>query len=509
MANIARRTHILVVDDSEEVSTVIKTMVLEPAGYQVTVAHDGVEGLQRALELRPDLILLDYEMPRMNGIEVLKALREREVSIPVILITSYGSESVAVEVFRLGVRDYVPKPFSVDDILAAIERALHEVRLEQERNALMARLKMTNDALSRRVEELDILYHVSKSVTALQERKQLIKHIIDAALYLTNAKDGMLILLDPDTGTPAVHIQRERRGKQYTTSGGDLNILTNTGDLMMSVPLQIGERTIGLLRVSNKRNRQRLNKKDERLLRMLADYAAIAIENYRLMSEIQSESEREKRKIRELFEHYISPPVVARLLEQPQSVLPGGKRQELALLFADLRGFTSFAAQASPETLVAVLNRHMAAAAEVVFQSGGTLDKFMGDEVMAFFNAPRLDKDYALHAVQAAWRIIEVTREVHRQLPVQQRLDFGVGIATGPAIVGNIGSEHLVNYTAVGNTVNKAHTLQELAPANKIWICRHTFEMVKDVVKVRPLQPVRIKGQLHPEQIYEVVAVPL
>ncbi len=507
MINAPRKMHILVVDDSEEVSTVIKDMVLEPAGYRVTIARDGVEGLQQALKLRPDLILLDYEMPRMNGIEVLKALKEQDVSIPVILITSYGSESVAVEVFRLGVRDYVPKPFSVEDILAAIKRALHEVQLERERDALMARLRETNAALSRRVKELDVLYHVSKSVTALQERKQLIKHIIDAALYLTNAKDGMLVLLDPDTGTPVVHIQRERRDKQCVTSG-DLNILTNTGELIMSVPLRIGERTIGLLRVSNKRNRQNLNKKDERLLRMLADYAAIAIENYRLMSEIQSESEREKHKIRQLFEHYISPPVVARLLEQPQSVLPGGKLQDISLLFADLRGFTSFTAKASPETLVAVLNRHMAAAAEVIFQSGGTLDKFMGDEVMAFFNAPRRDREYALHAVQAAWRILEVTTQVHQQLPVQQRLDFGIGIATGPAIVGNIGSEHLVNYTAVGNTVNKAHTLQELAPANKIWICRHTFELVKDVVKARPLQPVRIKGQLHPEQIYEVVSVP-
>ncbi len=500
-------SHILVVDDNAEIRNFLKGPVLEMNGSRVTVAVDGAEGLELATQLKPDLILLDYEMPRLNGIEVLYKLREREIKIPVILITSYGSESVAVEVFRLGVRDYVTKPFTTTGILNAIERVLQQVHVERERDDLLIKLQQVNDQLTKRINELDTLYHVSKSVTTLREREKLLERIIDAALYLTHARDGMLVLFDPKSGNLTTQVRRAKFGNQYHSPEQRIDITTGTLGLMMSVPLQVGGRVIGALRVSNKRKRKGLNQKDRQLLRMLGDYAAIAIENFRLLSEIEAQQEQEKREIRDLFEHYISPTVVERLLKHPQSVRPGGQRQIISILFADLRGFTTFTANSSPEALMAVLNRHMAAAAEVILEKQGTLDKFMGDEVMAFFNSPLSQENYALRAVEAGWQIIQATQRIHRQLPVQQRLEFGVGIATGEAIVGNIGTSQLVNYTAVGRTVNKGHTLQELAPAQKIWICRQTYELAREYIKARELPPINIKGQRHPEPVYEVTEI--
>ncbi|MGC9358640.1 MAG: response regulator, partial [Anaerolineae bacterium] len=466
-------------DDNPDIREFLVESILVPEGYEVLTASDGQRGLDLALKERPDLILLDYELPRLNGIEVLRALKREKVYIPVILITSHGSESVAVEVFRLGVRDYVPKPFTIDALTEAIDRVIETVRLERERDALMQRLQKTNTELAQRIRELDTLYHVSKTVTSLREREKLMERIVDAALFLTGALDGVLVLLDTKTGKPVARVSRLREGQEYHSQEADPTMVTQSENLMMAVPMQIGKKMLGALTVSNKRNRKPLSKHDQRLLRMLADYAAIAIENSRLLAEVEKRREQEKQELRTLFGHYVAPPVMDQILDQPQNVQPGGQRHVISVLFADLRGFTTFSAEASPETLISVLNRHIASAAEIILAEEGTLDKFMGDEVMAFFNAPLPQENYALRAVQAAVHIMEAVDKVHRQLPKAQRLAFGIGISTGEAIVGNVGTHDLVNFTVVGHTVNRAHTLQELAPAGKILICRRTYELVK------------------------------
>lgn len=485
---------ILVIDDSQEIREFLRNSVLEPAGYQTFLASTGREGLALAERIEPDLVLLDYELPDLNGIEILHALDDAGLTLPVILITSYGSESVAVDVFRLGVRDYVPKPFTIQEITEAITHVLNNVRIEEQRDALLTDLQRTNDQLNRRLQELNTLYRVSKSVTMLRGNDKLLERIVSAALYLTGTEAGALVLRNTKTGKASVQVAKQRAGE--SANGVDVANMTK-------IPIEIANRTLGTLMVSRGENDPPLDEDAQQLLGMLADYAAIAIENNRLLREIEQQRQREKKQLRTLFEHYVAPPVVDQILKRPESVKPGGQRQTISVLFADLRGFTTFSSQSSPETLMTVLNRHIATAAEQILKEKGTLDKFMGDEVMAFFNAPLPQEAYARRAVRAAIRIIEATRNLHDQTPEQHRLEFGIGISTGDAIVGNVGMSHLVNFTVVGATVNKAHTLQEAAPPGTILICQQTYKQVKDFVKAEEVH-IQRKGLGEAESVYQI-----
>ncbi len=501
------RVHILVVDDSQDVLDFVCQVLQEDGDYHCSTAADGPTGLALALETHPDLILLDYVLPGMNGIEILQALEAHGVHIPSIIITSHGSESIAIEVFRLGVRDYVPKPFTVEELFTAIRAALRLANLEQERDLLVERLQHANEQLAQRLKELDTLYHVSKAVTSLQEREKLLERIVDAALFITNAGDGQLVLFDPLDGTPSTQVRRQRQKGLYKEPEDDARLYTMTEGLMLSTPLRVSNTDIGSLIVSNKASREPIRAHQKQLLRLLSDYAAIAIQNSRMMAEIECQSDREKRELRTMFEHYVAPSVVERLLRQPDLVRPGGQRQIISVLFADLRGFTRFSAQLPPDTLVNLINRYLAMAANAILEEEGTLDKFMGDEVMAIYNAPLQQHDHALRAIRTAWRILVNAREMQLQSVVQQPVAFGVGIATGEAFVGNVGTRHVVNFTALGQTVNQAHALQELAPANKILISQNTYDLVKGDVQVKALAPVALKGNPVPEPLYEVVKV--
>ena len=506
---------ILVIDDARPTRDFILEYVLKPKGFHPLLAVNGVEGLQLARTQSPDLIILDLELPRLSGMEVLQALKADGLNIPVIMSSAHGTEQAIVDAFRLGVRDYVPKPYEVSSMIKAIDHALAETRIRKERDELVSKLLQTNRSLEARLRELNTLYGISKSVTLLLDHDSLLQRIVEAAQFVTGAQTCVLRLYDATTGTLRVQpgsiagvggalqvpnqdkfaLQVARTGHPVVTPGA------------VAVPLKVGGKLIGTLESISKIGTRPLADHDMHLLQALADYAAIALENARLFRELEESKEREKQIIRNVFEHYVTPTVVEQLLSDRGAVTLGGARHPLAVLFADVRGFTSLTEQMQPELLFDALNYHLSLGAQAILEHAGTLDKFMGDAIMAFFNAPLPQPDYALRAVVAA---VEVQRRLTTRtetLPLRLHFQLGIGIACGEAMVGNIGTAQLMNYTAIGKAVNLARRLQEVAKGGQILIDEQTYQATERHIRTNPLGTLEVKGFSVPVDVYEVVGL--
>jgi PAS domain S-box-containing protein len=208
---------------------------------------------------------------------------------------------------------------------------------------------------------------------------------------------------------------------------------------------------------------------------------------------------------RRLFERMVSPAVIHQL--DPDKLQLGGTRSQITVLFADIRGFTHFSENLEPEQLVAVLNRYLAAAAESILAQEGTIDKFMGDAVMAWFNAPIRQPDHPMRAVRAALGIRAAVQRLTRELPPEQHLHFGAGIHYGDAVLGLIGSERRIEYTAIGDSVNTAKRVQENSAANQILITGAVQRLLAENVITRPVEPIVAKGKREPVEVYEVIGI--
>jgi len=245
------------------------------------------------------------------------------------------------------------------------------------------------------------------------------------------------------------------------------------------------------------------------LLNMLYPPLAIAgtfvgVNLYNVVSE-----RAEKREITNAFGRYVSPPVVDKILAASGEgeLKLGGEEREVTTLFADVRNFTGISERTQPQELVNILNTYLSVIVKTVLKYDGMINKFGGDSVMAIWNVPIACEEHALFAIKAAvsaQRAIEELRERETTLP---KMEFGIGINTGEAVAGNMGSEHRLEYSVIGDAVNTAARLADAAPGSKVWIGANTFAQAKDYVKAEPLKPLAVKGKRRPIQAYEVSGV--
>lgn len=229
---------------------------------------------------------------------------------------------------------------------------------------------------------------------------------------------------------------------------------------------------------------------DEGLVELFAEQLALSYENVRLY-----------RDLRQLFSRYVPHEVATRLVADPRRAELGGAVVETTVLFADLRGFTSFTeGMGNPTRIVELLNRYFSLVVPIIVEEGGTVDKFVGDAIMALFNTPVLQPDHALRAVRAAFRMQNAINELIADNPTWPQ--FRVGVNTGPALVGNIGSDEIRNFTAIGDAVNVAARLETAAEPGQTLIGGTTRSLVHHAVRTRPAGLLQLKGHSAPVEAF-------
>ncbi len=219
--------------------------------------------------------------------------------------------------------------------------------------------------------------------------------------------------------------------------------------------------------------------------------------------------EREKKWIKNVFQRYVSSSVVDEMLSDVDKLSLGGTKKVLTIFFADIRGFTTMSESMKPEDVVAVLNRVFTMITEILFKYEGTLDKFMGDCVMAIWGAPIALRNPEELALRTAIEMQEGMKAIQEDLVREGRhpCGFGVGINTGEVIVGNMGSLQHMDYTVIGDEVNLTSRIEGCAKSGQILITESVYEKTKDIIKTNKLDPVKVKGKAHPIPVYEVLGI--
>lgn len=217
-----------------------------------------------------------------------------------------------------------------------------------------------------------------------------------------------------------------------------------------------------------------------------------------------------RKKVLNAFKKYVAPEVVEEIAKKGDFTIKlGGENRDIAVLFVDIRGFTTMSENMEPEQVVAILNKYLNLTTNAIFKNKGTLDKFVGDATMAVFNSPFDLDDYTFRAVCAAKDIVDGSKELEEKLMKEfgRSIGFGVGVNCGPAVVGNIGCEFRMDFTAIGDTVNTAARLEANAKRGQVLISDTVYERVKERVEVEEVGEIPLKGKSKGVFVYSVKEV--
>ena len=438
---------------------------------------------------------------------------------------------LTVGTFTLTLREYFPEPVptaTVSDSSNTFVRSIadfnRDFQLDQAMpgrlDALSTQVGRRPGAAGAREKIFEILVQVAKTLIVAREVNEILGKVVDLLFDYLPVERAVVVLVDTHGSlVPTLARQRGRSGVEVTEPFSHTivdtvvkqRVAVLTSDALadgrfeagqsiriqqirsaMCVPLWNQEHVIGALHVDTPLRAGTFTADDLDLLTALGNFAAVALERARLQGRI----EREER-IRERLSRYHSPGVVEEIVSDASGVVENVKTRSVTVFFADIVGFTTAAETMEPEALSRFLSTVFTFAADAIFAQGGTLDKFIGDAVMAFFGAPIPQPDHPKRAIAAAAKLIEAVTawNAERAAKGEPRVAVRVGVNTGKAVVGDIGSDKRVDYTVLGNTVNVAARLEEyVAGPNEIVVGEETAKLAAKHFAFEPLGEVRLKG---------------
>ncbi|MBT8450892.1 MAG: GAF domain-containing protein [Deltaproteobacteria bacterium] len=385
-------------------------------------------------------------------------------------------------------------------------------------------------SLRRDYEKLRASYEVTRAIELGTSITALCSKILEVAFRLVPADRGVVLLhneqnvlepvsvrsaedADPNqevvvSKTVLDTVVREKQAVLSHDASADARFQSAQSVIMqgirstMCVPLLQGETVLGVMMLDSKLTTHAFTEKDLALFETVASQAAIAVQNTLFAKRIEQEAV-----MRERFRRLLSPAIAEQVLSGQLEVTKGGELRETTVLFADIRGFTSMSESHEPRIVVDALNEYFERMVEIVFRYEGTLDKFIGDEMMVLFGSPVAHDDDPDRAVRAALEMQNTLSELNARHEVQDLPPFeiGIGINTGEVVAGYIGSSQALEYTVIGDPVNTGARLCSLAKPGQTLLSQGTIEKLTGSFAFEELPEEKVKGKAKPIRVFEVI----
>ena len=392
------------------------------------------------------------------------------------------------------------------------------------------RVGATN-AEARQALKLQMLLEVSQKLSAELDLDRLLRAVVDTTFEIMSVDRVTIVLTNEETGELVPTISRSRIGDaqpvQVPRSIADKVMQERVAVVSQNAPadsrfkgqsiriqsvrsamcsplMASSDRVLGLLYVDNLTTTNTFTDEDLQFLVAFSGLAAIGIKNSRYAEQIRREAT-----VRSNFERYFAPNVAADIAQQDGAIRQGGERRPTTVLFSDIRGFTAIAEAMGPDAIARFLSEYFTEMVEVIFEHGGTLDKFIGDAIMALWGAPIAHADDADRALRAAVAMQRAITRLNQRWLSQGRPEIGVGIGInhGEVFAGNIGSHRRLEYTVIGDAVNVAARLCAEAAPGEILVTESVLRMARDQVASEYLPEMTLRGKAQMVQVYRVAGV--
>ncbi|HMD83835.1 MAG TPA: adenylate/guanylate cyclase domain-containing protein [Terriglobia bacterium] len=378
---------------------------------------------------------------------------------------------------------------------------------------------------------LKLLLAVGKTLSSVLLPDEIMHRVMELVFQMDNVERGFVMLHDEKKGfRPAVLLYKDAaqkadaRGVALSTMvtekllndrvplliydvgtderfSGSQSLRMSGIRSAMCAPLIYKDHVFGIFYVDCLSRPYAFTQEELGIFSVIAAEAAISFDNAR------SHEELARRVVeRQALERFLSSNIVEKILANPSEIHLGGENQTVTILFSDIRGFTRMSEHMEPHAVVELLNEYFSEMTDIIFDSGGTLDKYLGDGIMAVYGAPIPKPDDALRATRTAMEMQRALAALNRDWESrgQQPLRIGVGVNTGPVTAGNIGSSKRMDYTVIGDAVNLASRLCANAPGGQILVSESTYLQLDGSIPAQRLEPIRVKGKEEPVELYEV-----